>query len=65
MMTQSTNLPNNEKFKQGAEKLRQACQLLDSLNLILDDAITQIESENHRHPFYLQKLEKAKQLIKS
>ena len=64
-MTQATNLPSNEKFNHGVEKLREACQLLDSLNLILDDAITQIESENHRHPFYLQKLERAKKLIKS
>jgi hypothetical protein len=64
-MTQFTNIPDPEKFKHGAEKLREACLLLDSLNLILDDAISQIETENHRHPLYVQKLQRAKSLVDS
>jgi hypothetical protein len=64
-MTQFTNIPDPEKFKQAAEKLREACLLLDSLNLILDDAISQIEMEHHHHPLYVKKLQRAKSLVNS
>ena len=49
-MTLSTKLPDPEKMQRGTEKLREACKLLDKLNLILDDAIAQIEAENRLNP---------------
>lgn len=62
-MTASAKLPDPEKIQQGVEKSREACKLLDALNLILDDAIAQIEAENRRSPLYVYRLKRAKHLL--
>ncbi|MBW4618138.1 MAG: hypothetical protein KME17_01975 [Cyanosarcina radialis HA8281-LM2] len=62
-MTQTAQLPDPEKIQQGAQKLHEACKMLDALNVLLDEAIAQVEAENRRSPLYRYRLERAKKLL--
>ncbi len=64
-MTHSKQLPDPEKMQHGADKLREACRQLDALNLILDDAIAQVEAENRRSLQYHSRIERAKKFVKA
>jgi hypothetical protein len=62
-MTKPPQLPNSVKFQHGVQKLQEACKMLDALNILLDEAIAQVEEENRRSPLYQYRLEKAKKLL--
>jgi hypothetical protein len=62
-MTQTVQIPDPEKFKHGVQKLQEACKMLDALNVLLDEAIAQVEAENRRSPLYRYRLERAKKLL--
>lgn len=58
-------MPSPEMFQHSAECLREACRQLDALNLILDDAIAQMDAINRSSPLYIRRLERAKKLLNS
>lgn len=64
-MTQPAQLPDPEKMQRGGERLREACQMLDALNLMLDDVDRSNRAENRYSPLYIHRLEKAKRLLDS
>lgn len=64
-MIQQPRMPNPEARARAVARLREACQMLDALNLFLDDAIAQIEAENRKSPLYAYRLRRAKRLLDS
>ena len=64
-MTQQLTIPDPEARARAVARLREACQMLDALNLFMDDAIAQIEAENRKSPLYAYRLQRAKRLLDS
>lgn len=73
-MTQQPKIPDPETRARTVARLREACNMLDALNLFLDDAlallgglspIAQIEAENRKSPLYVYRLQRAKRLLDS
>lgn len=64
-MTQQPRIPDPETKARSVARLREACEMLDALNLFLDDAIAQIEAENRKSPLYAYRLQRAKRLLDS
>lgn len=64
-MTQQTRIRDLETKNRSVARWYESNQELDALNLILDDAIAQVEAENRRSPAYVDRLEKAKLLLNS
>lgn len=64
-MTEKVKLPSPEAINRSVARLREACEMLDALNLFLDDAIAQIEAENRKSPLYAYRLQRAKRLLDS
>lgn len=64
-MIQQSRMPDPEARARAVARLREACQMLDALNLFMDDAIAQIEAENRKSPLYAYRLQRAKRLLDS
>lgn len=64
-MTEKAKLPSPEAINRATDRLREACQMLDALNLFMDDVIAQIEAENRKSPLYAYRLRRAKRLLDS
>lgn len=64
-MTQQPRIPDPETRARTLARLREACEMLDALNLFMDDAIAQIEAENRKSPLYVYRLQRAKRLLDS
>lgn len=64
-MTQQPRIPDPETRARTVARLREACQMLDALNLFLDDALAQVEAENRQSPLYVYRLHRAKRLLDS
>ena len=64
-MTHHPRIPDPETRARSVARLREACKMLDALNLFLDDAIAQVEAENRKSPLYAYRLQKAKHLLDS
>ncbi|NER32713.1 MAG: hypothetical protein F6J93_01310 [Oscillatoria sp. SIO1A7] len=64
-MTKSKRIPDPEMFERSAECFREVCRKLDALNLVLDDAIAQMDAINRSSPLYIRRLERAKRLLDS
>ncbi|MFB2923079.1 hypothetical protein [Aerosakkonema funiforme] len=64
-MNQQPRIPDPQTKARTVARLRETCQMLDALNVFLDDAISQVEAENHRNPLYIRRLQKAEELLDS
>lgn len=64
-MTEKAKLPSPEAINRATDRLREACEMLDALNLFMDDAIAQIEAENRKSPLHVYRLQRAKRLLDS
>lgn len=64
-MTQQPQLPDLEKVKQRAAKMREICLMFDAQIMILDELIAQVEAENRNNPFNVYRREKGKRLLES
>ncbi len=64
-MTQQPRIPDPETRARTLARLREACEMLDALNLFMDDAIAHIEAENRKSPLYVYRLQRAKRLLDS
>lgn len=62
-MTNQPRLPDPETRKRHVEKLREVCRQYDILNLLLDEAIAQVEADIRNSPLTAYRLGKAKRLI--
>lgn len=48
-MTQQPRIPDPEKVKQTAAKLRDVCYMFDAQIMVLDELIAQVEAENRNN----------------
>lgn len=64
-MNQQPQLPDPEKVKQRAARMREICLMFDAQIMILDELIAQVEAENRNNPFNVYRREKGKRLLES
>ena len=73
-MNHHPRITDPETRARAVDRLREACRMLDALNLFLDDAlallgglspIAQVEAENRKSPLYAYRLQRAKCLLDS
>jgi len=59
-MNDRPRIPDAETRKQSVEKLREVCRQYDALNILLDEAIAQVEVDIRHSPLTAYRLGKAK-----
>lgn len=64
-MTQPPQLPDPDKVKQRAARMREICVMFDAQIMVLDQLIAQVEAENRNNPINVYRREKGKRLLES
>lgn len=59
-MNSQAKLPDPETIKRHVAKMREVCRQFDALNLLLDEAIAQLEADIRNSPLTAYRLGKAK-----
>jgi hypothetical protein len=62
-MNQPITVPDSETVARSVARWQEVCNRLDALNVLLDEAIAQVEEDNRRSPLYQYRLERAKKLL--
>ena len=59
-MNNQPRIPDPETRKRSVERLREVCRQFDALNLLLDEAIAQVEADIRNSPLTAYRLGKAR-----
>ena len=64
-MTQLPQIPDPEKVKQRAARMREICVMFDAQIMVLDELIAQVEAENRNNRINVYRREQGKRLLES
>ena len=62
-MNNQPRIPDPETRKRSVERLREVCRQFDALNLLLDEAIAQVEADIRNSPLTAYRLGKARLVV--